>query len=199
MQAIVNFINAYYEENGRSPAIRTIAAAVGSNRNSVQRYLLELNEHNEIEYKARSIRTPKMDHIDRSFQNVGLIGSVSCGTPTLEEENISYYLPLPTRIFGKGELYLLKANGDSMIGAGIDDGDLVVVRKTTESTEGDIVVALVDDENTLKRFHYDKNKHEVHLHAENPKYEDIIVKSYDIQGVATHVIKSLVGNNISKL
>lgn len=70
-----------------------------------------------------------MELIDRCVQNVGVVGSISCGIPTLEEENIECYLPLPSRIFGNGELYLLKANGDSMIGAGIDSDDLVVIHK----------------------------------------------------------------------
>lgn len=199
MQAIIDFINTYYEKNGESPTLRTIADAVGSNRNSVQRYLIELNERNEIIYKPRNIRTPKMERIDRGVQNVGLVGSISCGIPTLEEEHIECYLHLPTRIFGTGELYLLKANGDSMIGAGIDSDDLVVIQKTNEAKNGDIVVALVDDETTLKRFYYDEAKHKVRLHAENRKYEDILAESCIVQGVATHVIKTLKNDMITKL
>lgn len=199
MQAIIDFINSYYEENGKSPTLRIIADGVGSNRNSVQRYLTELNERNELIYKARNIRTPKMELIDRCVQNVGVVGSISCGIPTLEEENIECYLPLPSRIFGNGELYLLKANGDSMIGAGIDSDDLVVIHKTSEAKNGDIVVALVDDETTLKRFFYDEAKHQVRLHAENRKYKDILAESCIVQGVATHVIKSLINDMITKL
>ena len=199
MQDIVDFVNKYYEENYRCPSSRTIAAAVGSNKFSVTNYLRELAEKGELTYDGRTVRTPKMELLDKDVENVGLIGSVSCGVPTLEEENVEAYLPLPSRIFGSGELYLLTANGNSMIGAGIAHGDLIVVRKTSEAKEGDIVVALIDDETTLKRIFFDGKKHMVRLHPENEAYPDILVESCVIQGVATHVIKALESMDIQRL
>lgn len=85
------------------------------------------------------------------------------------------YVPLPTSIFGEGELYILRVSGESMIDAGINDGDLVVIKKTKEARNGDIVVALVDNSNTtLKRLFIDEEHHYVVLHPENKSMKDII-------------------------
>ena len=97
---------------------------------------------------------------------------------------------LPTGLFGKGDLFLLHASGDSMTGAGIDDGDLVLIRKQEEARNGDIVVAFVEGEgNTLKRYRQYGNT--VFLHPENPKYRDIPLLNCKIQGIAINVIKKL--------
>ncbi|MGE9860934.1 LexA family protein, partial [Lachnospiraceae bacterium SGI.256] len=86
---------------------------------------------------------------------------------------------------------ILRASGQSMIEAGIDDGDLVVVKKQVEAKEGDIVVALVDNQNTLKRYFRDDENKKIILHPENKKMKDIIVDECCIQGVARHIIKEL--------
>ena len=96
---------------------------------------------------------------------------------------------LPESLFGRGEFFLLRARGDSMIGAGIEDGDLVLIRQQSTAEYNQIVVALVDDEATLKRFR-PKEDH-ICLHPENNRYEDIIVDRCLIQGVAVKVIKDL--------
>lgn len=199
MQAIFDYVNKFYRDNSKSPSIRTIAAGVDTGKNTVQRYLVEMNKRGTLIYDGKTIRTPQSELIDKDTKAAGLIGHVSCGVPTLEEENIEAFIQLPTHIFGEGELYLLTANGDSMIGAGIENGDLVVVRKTTEAQEGDIIVALVDDETTLKRFYYDGNRRQIRLHPENPRYSDIYLDSCEIQGVATHVIKALENNEYMRL
>ena len=119
------------------------------------------------------------------------VGSVPCGSPQYEEENIEEYISLTTAIFGKGDFFILRASGNSMIEAGIDDGDLVVVKKQIYADDGDIVVALVDNQNTLKRFYRDNDNRKVILHPENKRMKDIVVDDCFIQGVACHVIKSL--------
>ena len=117
---------------------------------------------------------------------------VACGIPEDAEESVEDYVPLPTSIFGEGELYILRASGESMIDAGINDGDLVVIKKTKEARNGDIVVALVENSNTtLKRLFIDEEHHYVVLHPENKSMKDIIVPTCQIQGVAVNVIKSL--------
>ena len=98
-------------------------------------------------------------------------------------------MQLPVSLFGKGEFYVLRAKGDSMIDAGIDDRDLVVVRQQNTADYNQIVVALIEDEATLKRYRPEADR--VILHAENPEFEDIIVDSCAIQGVAVKVIKDL--------
>lgn len=118
-----------------------------------------------------------------------------CGLPQLEEENAEEYLSLPVALFGSGSFYLLRAKGTSMIEAGINPGDLVLIREQSEAKDGEIIVALVNNENTLKRLRVDEANHCVRLHPENKKMQDIIVpegESLQIQGVAVHVIKALV-------
>ena len=108
------------------------------------------------------------------------------------EEYVEDYVPLPVSIFGRGELYILRASGDSMIDAGISDGDLVVVRKTTEAHDGDIVVALTEETGTtLKRLRHDMDSGRVILHPENPSMQDMLFDSIAVQGVAVKVIKNL--------
>ena len=118
-----------------------------------------------------------------------MVGSIGCGIPNLAEENIEEYVSLPRSMFGNGEFFILRANGESMIDAGIETGDLVVIRKQSCAEDGQIVVALVEDETTLKRLYRENGK--VRLHPENRDMDDIIVDDCIIQGVAVKVIKDL--------
>jgi repressor LexA len=120
-----------------------------------------------------------------------VIVNIACGLPQFAEENIEEYVSLPEALFGKGPFYILRARGESMIDAGIDPGDLVVIRSQEEAKEGDIVVALIDNEATLKRFYRDKKNKRIRLHPENETMEDIFVDNCNIQGVAVNVIKQL--------
>ena len=127
------------------------------------------------------------------------VGSIRCGTPEFEEQDIDAYYTLPEAIFGRGEFYILTAKGDSMIEADIEEGDLVVVKKTAEAQKGDIIVALLNGENTLKRLMISNGEYV--LHPENSHMEDIPIGNEDefyIQGVATHVIKHI-ASSIDKL
>jgi repressor LexA len=144
-----------------------------------------------IEYDGQEIRTPVTKKVNTDIAQTAIVGSVPCGSPQYEEENIEEYISLPTAIFGKGDFFILRASGNSMIEAGIDDGDLVVVKKQLYADDGDIVVALVDNQNTLKRFYRDNDNRKVILHPENKRMKDIVVDDCFIQGVACHVIKSL--------
>lgn len=122
---------------------------------------------------------------------VAVLGRVSCGLPKYAEENIEEYVSLPVSLFGQGRFFILRADGESMIEAGIEDGDMVVIRQQSTASEGQIVVALVEDETTLKRYYIDKRRRCVRLHPENSEMEDIYVNDCIIQGVAVHVIKAL--------
>ena len=99
---------------------------------------------------------------------------------------------LPIALFGQGDFYILRANGDSMIDANINHGDLVVVRQQDYAEEGQIVVALIEDEATLKRYYPEPERQRVRLHPENPKLQDIYVDDCSIQGVAVKVLKDLI-------
>ena len=144
MEKIRDFALSYYKENNRMPTVRAIADGVGSNRGSVQKYLVEMAQKGMIDYDGRitRINSVRAATDNKETYNAGILGSIACGIPDDVEEHVEEYVPLPVSIFGRGELYILRANGDSMINAGIDDGDLIVVRITTEAKDGDIVVAL---------------------------------------------------------
>ena len=191
MNEIKEYIEGYYLQNRQSPSTTKIADAVGIARGTAYKYLVEMAKRNMIEYNGQDISTDVTRKYNTEQTQTLIIGSVPCGSPQYEEENIEEYVSLPTAIFGKGDFFILKASGQSMIEAGIDDGDLVVVRKQIEANEGDIVVALVDNQNTLKRYYRDDENKKIILHPENKKMKDIIVEECFIQGVACNIIKSI--------
>ena len=186
---IEDYINSFRNRQGSTPSVRQIASGVGLAVGTVSKYLSYMRENGVLDYDGhRNITTRKSKGL-MNMLYVPLLGSVSCGIPKFAEENIEEYVCLPESLFGRGEFFLLRARGDSMIGAGIEDGDLVLIRQQSTAEYNQIVVALVDDEATLKRFR-PKEGH-VCLHPENNRYEDIIVDSCLIQGVAVKVIKDL--------
>ncbi len=191
MKNICEFAEQFYLKNRRSPSITEISNELGIARGTTHKYLVYMNEIKMISYTSKKIITDVIRKADLATTQANIIGTIACGAPVLAEENIQEYISLPSVIFGNGDLYILNASGDSMIDAGIDDGDLVVIKKQTTAEDGDIVVALVNNENTLKRFYIDKKKKRYILHPENSKLKDIIVSEVQIQGVAQHVIKAL--------
>ena len=192
MDRIMAFVNGFYRDNHRSPSLRQIAAGTGVPHMTVKRMLNTMAENGLLDYDGRTVTTGLSHKASEETVNVGLIGSVPCGNLSLEEEAVEEIVQLPVSLFGRGELFLLHARGDSMTGAGIDDGDLVLIKKQEEARNGDIVVAFVEGEgNTLKRYKQYRNT--VFLHPENPKYRDIPLLDCRIQGVAVSVIKKLGG------
>ncbi len=186
---IEDYINSFRNRQGSTPSVRQIASGVGLAVGTVSKYLSYMRENGVLDYDGhRNITTRKSKGL-MNMLYVPLLGSVSCGIPKFAEENIEEYVCLPESLFGRGEFFLLRARGDSMIGAGIEDGDLVLIRQQSTADYNQIVVALVDDEATLKRFR-PKEDH-ICFHPENNRYEDIIVDSCLIQGVAVKVIKDL--------
>lgn len=151
----------------------------------------EMERQGMITRNGRSVTIHSRVQSDSRMSRVPILGNISCGSPEYAEENYEEYVPLPAALFGEGEFFILRARGSSMIEAGIEKGDLVVVRKQNHADEGDIIVALVNNETTLKRFYVDKEKKCVRLHPENRSMKDILVKDCYIQGVAQHVIKVL--------
>lgn len=191
MSQICKYAEQYYLQNGNSPSTTKIAEAVGISRGTAYKYLVEMDERGMIKYDGKDIQTPVTKKVNKDISQTAIVGSIPCGTPEYEEENVEEYVSLPNAIFGKGDFFILRASGNSMIEAGIDDGDLVVIRKQVSAEEGDIVVALVDNQNTLKRFYRDEENKKIILHPENKNMKDIVVDECYIQGVACHVIKSL--------
>lgn len=190
--AIEAFINDYRIEKGCSPTFDEISVGTGIPKTTVSRYLTYMRQHEMLDYDGhRSIITRQAKKENSKSVSVPVLGLVSCGIPKLAEENIEEYVKLPVCLFGQGEFFLLRANGDSMIDAGIEDGDFVLVRQQSYADNGQIVVALVGDEATLKRFYPEPENHRVRLHPENSEMEDIYVGNCIIQGVAVRVIKEL--------
>lgn len=192
-QAIKTYVERHYEKEGRSPTVREIEAGTGITRPTVQRYLTAMRESGEIEYNGiRGVRTVVMSKTDRETAAVAMIGAVACGTPIYAEENIQEYYRFPVALLGQGNFFLLRAKGESMINAGIGDGDLLLVRQQNTAEPGQIVVALIDDEATLKRFYPEPENQRIRLHPENETMEDIYVENCLVQGIAVKVLKHLV-------
>lgn len=191
IEQIKKSIEKAYEENGRSPSVRQIAKEVGCSYSTVSRYIKEMVERGIIARSSGEYETEVISKMNIDTVPVAVVGSVSCGPLTFAEENIEEYIKLPTSLLGQGKFFILHASGQSMIGAGIEDGDLVVVRQQPIAEPGQIVVALVEDEVTLKRFYPDPENGCVRLHPENKRLKDIIVDDCQIQGVAVKVLKDL--------
>ena len=191
MKAIKIFVEEYYLSHYQSPTTAQIAEGVGIARSTAYKYLVEMDHRNMIFYDGKTIKTEIIEQSSPKLIRAAILGNVSCGLPNFAEENIEEYVSLPEALFGKGEFYILRANGESMVDIGIEDGDLVVIRKQSTANEGEIVVALVDNEATLKRFYMDTLNKRIILHPENKTMEDIYVDNCMIQGVAVKVIKDL--------
>lgn len=157
LRRMEEYIRERQRKDGVSPSYREIMHALGmSSLNLVQRYVLALENQGRIRRtRLGSIALPK--RLDAGKNKITpLVGDIVCGQPSFAEENIEASYALPEAIFGKGELFMLHTHGDSMIDAGIREGDLIVVRKQNTADDGQIVVALMDGEATLKRlFHKD--------------------------------------------
>ena len=192
MEKIQTYVENYYKEYRHSPSTTDIADAVGIARGTAYKYLVAMSDNGMIRYDGQQISTEKTEKVQTELTSVALLGSVSCGVPTLEEEYAEEFVSLPVSMFRKGTFFMLRASGESMIDAGISTGDLVLVRKQSEAKDGDIVVVLVENENTLKRYFVDKENKQIRLHPENKNMKDIIVQDCKIQGVAVKVIKDLV-------
>lgn len=193
LRKIVEIVNDGYFQDGNTPSMKDIAKKLNISVATASRYINTLISRGEIERIGRygDLRTSQIiDNIDNNNRSP-LIGEIACGAPLLAEENVEFYVNLSKEIFGSGNFFILRAKGNSMINAGIENGDLVVVRQQETAEQGQIIVALIDNEATLKRYFLDKRRHKVRLHPENDKMEDMYYSSVAIQGVAIKVIKNL--------
>lgn len=192
LKMLEEFIDEYIEKNHTAPTISEITDGVELPRSTVGRYIAYMREQGVIDYEGhRSITTRQVQKTNSESVKVPVLGSVSCGVPKLAIENIEEYIRLPVALFGRGDFFILRANGDSMIEAGIEDGDLVLIRVQNYADPGQIVVALMDEEATLKRFYPEPEKRRIRLHPENSALKDIYVKECVIQGIAVKVLKDL--------
>ena len=190
---IYNFINDFIKEYGVCPSYDEIASSIGCAKSTLFKYMKRLEEEGYIERYGRNqvVTVENSNAIDR----VPVIGSVACGKPKLAIEDIQGYLPINIDWLGRGEYFALVADGDSMINIGINDGDIVIVRKQSTAENGQVVVALIPDEYggemtaTLKRFYKERGRYR--LQPENDTMKDIYVKRLEILGIAVKTISDV--------
>ena len=199
-EKILEFINKKIKEEGYPPSVREIAKAVKlSSSATVHSHLKKLEELGYLKRDASKpralsvITSPGEDpgDVSRSVNNlvfVPVLGNIAAGKPILAEENIEDYFPLtPDFVKGQNEVFMLNVRGDSMVNAGILDRDLVVVRKQETAINGEIIVALIEEEATVKRFF--RGESEVKLMPENDYMEPMIVKDVKILGKVIGIIR----------
>ena len=193
---LLAFIVRQIREHNLPPSISEMAAHLKvKSKNAIAKLLnaLEDTGHIRTSGKARGIEVLNSlgEALEKGFIKVPLVGHVQAGSPHMAEEYIEDWINLPqTMVKGRRDVFLLRVRGDSMINAGIFEGDLVIVRPTKEAKNNDIVVALLHDEATVKRFIQIKNRS--YLKAENPDYKNIYPKEeWMIQGKVVGVIRNL--------
>ncbi len=201
-QEIWKFLTDYVDEHGYPPTVREIGQAVGlASPSTVHAHLANLERAGLIKRdptKPRALelrREPRPEPARAAdVHRLPLVGEIAAGGPLLAEQNVEEYLAVPEPLAGGGEEFLLRVKGDSMVNAGILDGDLVVVRREQTAQDGDIVVALAGDDETaedatVKRFFRDGRR--VRLQPENDELEPIFTDHVQILGKVTGVFRSL--------
>ncbi|ADL07939.1 transcriptional repressor LexA [Thermosediminibacter oceani] len=181
---ILDYIYDFLNKRGYPPSVREICSATNlKSTATVHSYLVQLEKKGYISrdpQKPRAIVVMDKKTLGKDIVPVPLVGKVTAGQPMLAEENIQGVFSLPKEMVPDSEVFMLKVQGDSMIDAGIFDGDYVIVKVTSTAENGDIVVALLGDEATVKRFF--KEKDHIRLQPENQYMEPIIVKDVKILG-----------------
>lgn len=194
-EAVYKYINDFIKEYGVAPTIREVAEGVRCSLSTAHKYVVRLEEEGLITKYGKTQMTTLEN--TNSIERIPVIGTVACGKPRLAYEDIEGFIPISRDLFGYGDFFGLIAQGDSMIEANIEDGDIVFVRKQETAEDGDIVVAMVNDDltgeknATLKRFYNDRMNKRIILHPENQLMEDFYLEEVEIKGVAVKVLKDL--------
>lgn len=187
MQAVLAFINEYNAEYGYSPTVREICARLDIKSTASAYYYIE--KLTEEGYLSKSPNKNRAVNFKKSSSvNIPLIGTVTAGQPIFAYENYEDYYSFPAGSFKGSDLFMLNVQGTSMIDAGIYDGDKIIVRKQETAENGDIVVALIEDSATVKRYFRRDGKHV--LHPENETMADIIVDDLSILGKVIGLVRS---------
>ncbi len=206
-QAIYDYILNYTKEHSYPPSVREIGAAVGlASPSTVHMHLKALENNGYIKRDPKKPRTievttendgadgnVKLAEVKQDFESnaisLPLVGRVAAGTPILAEQNVEENLVLPTSIVGDSSSFILRVQGESMINAGIFNGDYIVVKEQHDAHNGEIVVALIDDSATVKTFYREKDR--VRLQPENDTMEPIYAENPVILGKVTALIRSI--------
>lgn len=186
---ILQYIEKYIADNGYAPSIRDICGDLGIRSTStVHAALQRLSESGRIRFSPnlkRTIELTSKPHV----ANIPLVGTIAAGQPIFAAQNVEEVFPLPDGLFGTGELFMLRVRGESMIDAGIFDGDAIVVKQQPTADNGQIVAALIDDSATVKRF-YKENGH-FRLQPENEAMDPIICDDVNVLGIVVGLIRKL--------
>jgi repressor LexA len=195
-QMILDCIKDKIRQDGYPPSVREIGKIVGLKSSStVHAHLIQLEEKGMLKRdpsKPRAIIPVDMIEGAKKFSetlSLPVVGNVAAGTPILAEQNIETYLPVPTDFVGSGTHYILQVKGDSMIEAGIMDGDFLIVRQQADAANGEIVVALLDNEATVKRFF--RQEDYIELRPENSAMQPIIVDHVEIAGKVSGLLRRM--------
>ena len=191
-QEILDLIRSHIDETGYPPTRAEIAERLGfKSANAAEEHLKALARQGAIEMVAgasRGIRLPEQQH-----QGIPVVGRVAAGNPILAEQHIEDYCQIPANFFHPAVDYFLQVRGDSMKDVGIMDGDLLAVHSTTQVRNGQIVVARIDDEVTVKRYQKGRSAHQLTLLPENSDYTPIEVdlreQACSIEGISVGVIR----------
>jgi repressor LexA len=192
---ILDFIRRTIQERGYPPTVREIGEAVGlASSSSVHAQLANLERLGLVRRDATKPRAMELRGRPRGGGvTVPLVGRIAAGAPVMADENVEEYLQVPSGFAGQEDHFALRVSGDSMQGAGLLDGDLVVVHRQDTAAEGDIVVALIsgpaEDEATVKRFHRADGK--ILLMPENPAYEPLELTDGRVLGKVVAVLRKL--------
>jgi repressor LexA len=192
--AILAVIKKNIRQKGYPPSVREIGQAVGlSSSSTVHGYLKKLENKGYLRRDATKPRAMEvLDELEGDrveFVNVPLLGRVAAGMPILAVENREELFPLPTHFTGIGEFFMLTVRGDSMIEAGILNDDMVVVRSQHDVNNGDVVVALLDEEATVKRFFRENGR--VRLQPENSSMDPIYATDLQILGKVIGLVRKI--------
>jgi repressor LexA len=192
-QRVLEVIRTSLRQRGQPPTVREIGQEIGvASSCTVQRHLDALERKGFIKrdrYKYRSIELANSPFpVFARAINVPIVGSIAAGSPVLAVENIEDTFPLPADLVGDDDMFMLRVRGDSMIGAGILDGDLVAVRQQPNADNGDIVAALIEEEATVKRFYREADH--IRLQAENPAYPPILAREVKVLGKVVLAIRT---------
>ncbi len=192
---VLNFISDFTEENSCPPTVREISEHFGISLRAVQDHINALQKKgylSQTQKKSRSIKV-LYDLRDKEPEifvgKVPLLGNVAAGKPLLSEENLDGYLNLTEPFVRPGKSYFaMRVHGQSMINAGILDGDLAVIEQSNTAVDGQIVVAVIDDAVTLKRYYRESNR--IRLQPENPEFQAIYCSDVRIAGVLSNIVRT---------
>ncbi len=189
---VFEYIKDYMQEKGYSPCVREICEAMNlKSTSTAHAHLTKLEKKGYISRNPAKPRTIMILVDDNTVKvrmvSVPVVGNVAAGVPITAVENIDEYLSLPYSLLGSDDVFILNVKGDSMIDAGILDKDKIIAQKQQHAQNGDIVVAMMDEEATVKRFF--KENDQIRLQPENDKYSPIFTKQIDILGKVIGVLR----------